>query len=89
MFLSTEPGELAGVAWVLTRAFARDPCVNWLGSVKKWFLIITTNRTTTLILQRQAKLTLKELSPLQYCLVKGAILNGAFLTIAVISQRGW
>ena len=78
-----EPHEYEEVAWVLARAFARDPAMSWYGCIKEMFprhqdISDYDN------LPAKAKATLRNLHIFQSALVHATILSGGFITIAVL-----
>lgn len=81
-----EPDELTEAAWILTRGFARDPCMNWFGSVKE-MIPHYNDQPNYDSHPPAAKRTLKNLFAFQHALVKATILSGGFLTVVVVPQE--
>lgn len=83
--VASEPHEYTEAAWILTRAFAHDPCMNWFGSVKKmipeWKDAPDYNTHPA-----AAKKALKKLLAFQHALVKATVLCGGFITLAIIPK---
>ncbi|KAK7033657.1 hypothetical protein VNI00_012657 [Paramarasmius palmivorus] len=78
-----EPHEYPEVIDMLTRAFARDPSMNWFGGVKE--LVPTYNDQPDQDKYSPAtKQTLKNLRAFQNTLVRGSTLQGGFVTVVVI-----
>lgn len=75
------PREFVEVAWVLARAFAHDPCLNWFGHVKQ---MLPTEIDNYNALPPNAKSTLKKLYAFQYALVRATALSGGIVTVAVV-----
>ncbi|KDR82723.1 hypothetical protein GALMADRAFT_238226 [Galerina marginata CBS 339.88] len=78
-----EPHEYSEAAWILTRGFAQDPCMNWFGSVKT---MIPAYRDIPDYDAHPAaaKRALKNLHIFQTALTQATILSGGFITVAVI-----
>ncbi|KAF8508225.1 hypothetical protein JB92DRAFT_2954157 [Gautieria morchelliformis] len=68
--------EIPHLALTLTRAFARDPAMNWYGGVKK--LVPSHNSTT-----RSAIDTMRRLSYFQEFLVRATLLIGGIISVVV------
>ncbi|GJJ16056.1 hypothetical protein Clacol_010335 [Clathrus columnatus] len=81
-----EPHEYAEVAWILTRGFARDPCMNWLGSVRE-MIPDYKDQPDYDSHPASAKKILKNLFIFQSALVKATSLCGGFVTVAIIPPQ--
>jgi hypothetical protein len=73
--------ELPAITHVLTRAFARDPAMNWYGSVKD---LVPDHKST---LPSAAK-TMKRLSYFMFCLCKATLTAGGIITVVVVPGEG-
>ncbi|KAL5536456.1 hypothetical protein ACEPAF_278 [Sanghuangporus sanghuang] len=74
------PSELGEVVRVLTRAFSRDPALNWYGCVKKMVPDCDSQ-------EPHAVRTMKRLHNFQTATVKLTHLLGGVITVAVIPQN--
>lgn len=81
-----EPHEYSEVAWILTRGFARDPCMNWFGSVKQ---MVPAYKDEPDNERRSAapNRTLQNLHAFQSAITNATILCGGFITVAVIPKE--
>ncbi|RPD54351.1 hypothetical protein L226DRAFT_494445 [Lentinus tigrinus ALCF2SS1-7] len=75
------PNEYAAVTRVLTRAFAKDPAMNWYGCVTA--LVDDIDSPTP-----KAERTMQNLSWFQEALVRATILVGGVVTVVAIPQSG-
>ncbi|KAK7049969.1 hypothetical protein VNI00_005400 [Paramarasmius palmivorus] len=78
-----EPRDYPEAIRVLTRAFSRDPSMNWFGGVKQMVPAYKDQHnydTHT----GYTKRTLRNLHTFQSILVRSAILQGGFLTLAIV-----
>jgi len=80
-----KPGEYAEVANILTRAFARDPAMNWYGCVKK---MVPSYKDTSdyNTYPAHAKHTLKNLHIFQSAILRATIISGGLVTVAMIPK---
>lgn len=72
-----QPSERSDATRVLTRAFAKDPAMNWYGCVPE---VVNDLDNPT----RTAKRTMRNLQWFQEALVKATILVDGYVTVAVI-----
>ena len=73
--------ELPAITHVLTRAFARDPAMNWYGSVKN---IVPDHKCTL----PSAIKTMQRLSYFMLCLCKATLMAGGIITVVVVPEDG-
>ena len=71
--------EYADVARVLTRAFAKDPAMNWYGCVTE--LVDDVNSPSP-----KAKRTMRNLNWFQEAMVKATVLVGGIVTVVAIPR---
>uniref|UniRef100_A0A0W0GDI3 N-acetyltransferase domain-containing protein n=1 Tax=Moniliophthora roreri TaxID=221103 RepID=A0A0W0GDI3_MONRR len=74
-----EPHEYPVAIRILTHAFAHDPAMNWYGSVKE--LVPAPDEQDY---SKTVKRTLKRLYTFQNMLLRGTVLQGGIVTVAVI-----
>ncbi|GJJ16050.1 hypothetical protein Clacol_010329 [Clathrus columnatus] len=78
-----EPHEYTEVTWILTRGFARDPCMNNVREVIPDYKDQPDYNSHS----ASAKRTLENLFVFQNALVQATILCGGFITLAVIPPQ--
>lgn len=83
-----EPHEYSEAAWIFTRGFARDPCMNWFGGVKEMVPAYKDEPTHGAHpATAAANRTLKNLHAFQSAIIKSTILCGGYMTVAVIPKQ--
>lgn len=75
------PDEISEAAWVLARAFAHDPAMNWFGHVKE---MLPEQVNDYKALPSKAKSVLRKLYAFEYSLMRATIMSGGVVTVAVV-----
>jgi hypothetical protein len=73
------PSELPVISYILTRGFARDPAMNWYGSVKD--MVPDHNSTSP-----SAMKTMERLRQFLLCLCKITLFVGGIITVVVVPE---
>lgn len=83
-----EPHEYSEAAWIFTRGFARDPCMNWFGGVKEMVPAYKDEPDYEAHpAAAAANRTLKNLHAFQCATIKITIRCGGYMTVAVIPKE--
>lgn len=78
-----DPEEYDEVAWVLARAYARDPCMNWYGCVKELFPAEQVTADYKNIPKKHRR-TLKNICIFEKALMRATVLSGGLVTVSVL-----